>query len=61
MRVTVTRISDPCGHGVPLLDFVGHRDLLDRWAEQKGPEGLVAYRGEKNQASIDGIVGYKRL
>jgi hypothetical protein len=44
---------------VPLLDFVGNRDALDAWTEKKGPEGLRAYRREKNQASIDGIPGYE--
>jgi hypothetical protein len=61
IRVAITRISDSCGYGVPLLDFVGDRDTLDRWAEKKGPAGLIAYRDEKNQASIDGISGYRKV
>jgi hypothetical protein len=60
IRVAVSRISDSCGFGVPHLDFVGHRDALDRWTEKKGAEGLVAYRAEKNRTSIDGITGYKK-
>ena len=59
VRTTVTRISDSCGHGVPLLDFVGNRNLLDKWSETKGPEGLAIYRAAKNRASIDGIPGHK--
>jgi len=59
IHVTITRISDSCGYGVPLFDFVGNRDVLDRWAEQKGPEGLAAYRRQKNDLSIDEIPGYK--
>jgi hypothetical protein len=58
IRVIVSRIADSCGFGVPHLEFVEHRDSLDRWTEKKGPEGLVAYRREKNHASIDGIQGY---
>jgi hypothetical protein len=60
IRVTLTRISDSCGFGVPRLDFVEQRDAMDRWAEKKGPEGVAAYRREKNQLSIDGIPGYKK-
>ena len=52
-----TGISDSCGHGVPLMDFVGHRDLIARWSDSKGPEGLAQYRALKNCASIDGLPG----
>jgi pyridoxamine 5'-phosphate oxidase-like protein len=55
--VDVTRVSDSCGYGVPMMDMVGERDLLRLWAEKKGPEGVVDYRVEKNSASIDGLPG----
>lgn len=55
--VDVDRVSDSCGYGVPLLDLVGERDQLARWADSKGPEGLVAYRAEKNAHSLDGLPG----
>ena len=49
-----------CGFGVPLLEFKEHRPQLREWAERKGPEGVVAYRAEKNRVSIDGLAtGYK--
>ena len=60
IRVTVTRISDSCGFGVPRFDFVAQRDTMDRWAETKGSDGLILYRREKNRVSIDGIPGYKK-
>jgi hypothetical protein len=53
--VDVTRVSDSCGYAVPLYDFVGDRDLLDRWTENRGAEKLVTYRAEKNAESIDGL------
>jgi hypothetical protein len=43
-----------CGFGVPLYDFVGYRDTLRRWSEQKGKEGLKKHWAEHNQLSIDG-------
>jgi hypothetical protein len=49
------------GHGVPVMQFVGHRDLIERWSVKKGPNGLAEYRTAKNGASIDGITGYKEL
>ena len=56
--VTLSRISDSCGYSVPLMDFVGDRDTLDRWTEKKSAEELRAYRAAKNRTSIDGIPGY---
>jgi hypothetical protein len=49
------RVQTSCGEAVPLYSFVGERDDLVTWAEKKGPDGLDAYRREKNVASIDGL------
>jgi len=55
--VEVRRISSSCGFGVPLLKYEGDRDQVFRWAQKKGPEGLKAYKREKNRRSIDGLPG----
>src|SRR3954471_10402906 len=55
--VDVERVSDSCGFGVPEMELVGERDLLRLGAERRGPDGLAAYRAEKNAASIDGLPG----
>ena len=55
--VDVTRVSTSCGFGVPLLGYQGDRDQHFRWAQRKGPEGLRAYKQEKNRHSIDGLPG----
>jgi hypothetical protein len=55
--VDVERVGDTCGYGVPLMDLVGERDQLDRWAASKGPDGIAAYRAEKNEVSLDGLPG----
>lgn len=57
VTVEVTRVSDSCGYGVPVMDLVGERDLLALGAAKRGPEGLAAYRAEKNARSIDGLPG----
>ena len=46
-----------CGFGVPLYEFVGHRETLLSYAEKLGPEKLAEYRREKNRQSIDGLPG----
>ncbi len=55
--VDVERVSDSCGFGVPVMELVGERDLLRLSAEKRGPDGLAAYRAEKNARSIDGLPG----
>ena len=55
--VSVDRIADSCGFGVPRMDFVGPRDKLLVSAERKGPEKLAEYRILKNTRSIDGLPG----
>jgi hypothetical protein len=59
IRVELTRVATTCGFGVPLMDYLGERDQLTKWCEKKGPEGLAAYRQEKNAKSIDDLVGYQ--
>lgn len=58
IAVDVTRISDSCGWGVPVMEMTGERDLLRLQAEKKGVEGMSAYRAEKNARSIDGLPGF---
>lgn len=59
--VDAERISDSCGYGVPLMDFTGFRDAMDKWEAQKGPQGLAAYRAEHNAVSLDGLPGLEEL
>lgn len=51
----VERVQTSCGYGVPLYDYVGERDQLDRWAEHKGEQGVEDYWREKNVVSVDGF------
>ncbi len=55
--VEVTRVSTSCGYAVPLMKYEGERSQLFAWAQKKGPEGLRAYKREKNATSIDGLPG----
>ena len=48
-------VQTSCGYAVPVMEYVGDRDTLTRWAEAKGEDGLVEYVCEKNVESIDGL------
>jgi hypothetical protein len=51
----IRRVQTSCGFGVPRMEEPRQRDMLIRWAESKGPEGLARYRAEKNTRSLDGL------
>ena len=51
----ITRVQTSCGYAVPMMEYVGERDTLIRWAESKGIDGLDEYRQRKNMQSIDGL------
>jgi Pyridoxamine 5'-phosphate oxidase len=55
--VSVQRIADSCGYGVPLFEYKGERTQLPAWAERKGPDGIAEYKSKKNRRSIDGLPG----
>jgi hypothetical protein len=51
----IERVQTSCGFGVPLYAYQGQRDQMERWADSKGEDGIIAYREEKNRVSIDGL------
>lgn len=54
--LAVDLVQTSCGYGVPLFDYEGERDSMDRWAEAKiADDALDAYQREKNTQSIDGL------
>ena len=56
--VDIERISDSCGYGIPLMEYAGERDLLQRYFTRRGPEGAADYRRRKNRTSIDGLPAF---
>ncbi|HUW03437.1 MAG TPA: pyridoxamine 5'-phosphate oxidase family protein [Acidimicrobiales bacterium] len=57
IRVHLHRVTTSCGYGVPQMDFVSERGMLEDWAERKGLDGVVAYQDDNNTTSIDGLPG----
>lgn len=53
--VNIDQLQTSCGYAVPFYDYKGEREALNRWAEQKGDEGIRQYWKDKNQISIDGL------
>jgi hypothetical protein len=53
-------LSPSCGFSVPLMSYERERPTLIEWADRKGPDGLDAYRSEKNATSIDGLPALRR-
>lgn len=51
----IHKVQTSCGYAVPLFDYAGERDTYFKWAEGKGPEGLVEYRNSHNLVSQDGL------
>ena len=61
IRVSLERVADSCGFGVPRYRYEGQRSTLTDWAEKKGPDGVRAYTAEKNRESLDSLPGLRRL
>jgi len=55
VRLEIDMVQSSCGFGVPFFDYTGERDAMDKWAQARGHDALVAYRQEKNRVSIDGF------
>jgi hypothetical protein len=57
--VTVTRVADSCGYGVPLMRYEGERPHSDLSTAKRlrvhGPDALLDYQAENNRRSIDGL------
>jgi len=51
----IDKVQTSCGFSVPLYTYDGERDHAKKWAENKGAEGLEAYKAEKNFISLDGL------
>jgi hypothetical protein len=55
--VDLDRISDSCGWSVPLMDYLGERDVLDRAQLRRDEAYFAEYAATRNARSIDGLPG----
>jgi hypothetical protein len=65
VSVSVDRIADSCGYGVPLMNYEGARPHQELWAAKRlkagGEDALTEYQRENNSHSIDGLPALDRL
>ena len=52
--MTVEMLQTSCGYAVPFFDHAGPRDTLEKWTEDRGPDGIRAYWAEQNATTLDG-------
>ncbi len=48
-------VQTSCGFGVPLFDYEGERENLQRWADSKSQDEIEDYWRAKNKISLDGL------
>jgi hypothetical protein len=62
--VRVTRVSDSCGYGVPLMSYEGRRPHQGASSAKRlrvhGPEGFLDYQRKHNAESLDGLPAVDR-
>jgi hypothetical protein len=51
----VDMVQTSCGFSVPYYSYEGERDHAEKWALNKGEDGLESYKAEKNRISLDGL------
>ena len=51
----IHKVQTSCGFSVPYYEYNGERDHAQKWAENKGADGLELYIKEKNRISLDGL------
>ena len=57
IKLSIDRVADSCGFGVPMFEFTGARDQYSKYMDQLDDEGLRQAQLEWNEASIDGLPG----
>jgi hypothetical protein len=54
LDMQIDLVQTSCGYAVPYFDYVSDRDVLFKWADAKGEEGIEDYWRQNNQLSMDG-------
>lgn len=52
--VSIDLVQTSCGYAVPFMDYVEDRQVLSKWAANRGKEGIAEYWQNRNQVSLDG-------
>ncbi len=57
IKLSIDRITDSCGWGVPMFEFQGNRDQFEKYDEQKSDAELRKNQLKWNMESVDGLPG----
>jgi hypothetical protein len=60
IRLSIQRIGDSCGWGVPKYEYKGMRDQYPKYMKQVGQVGLRRAQLKSNMTSINGLPGLKK-
>ncbi len=60
IKISITRVADSCGWGVPFFDYKDEREQLHRHLEHKPIEEWKEHRYRTNALSVDGLPGLVR-
>jgi hypothetical protein len=55
IATNVYQVQTSCGFSIPYYEYTGERDHAEKWAKNKGADGLETYKKEKNLVSLDGL------
>lgn len=53
-RLPLELVQTSCGYAVPRYELQSERPTLNKWAEQKGADGIEQYWRQKNTVTLDG-------
>ena len=53
-HLQIDLVQTSCGYAVPNYEFLGDKETLNTWSENKGAQGIEQYWRDKNRLSIDG-------
>jgi len=54
-EMKVELVLTSCGFGVPQYKYIGERNKLQKWAENKGRDRMKMYWAEKNTQTLNGV------
>lgn len=52
--VNIEMVQTSCGYAVPFMEYKGERDVLTKWTEDKGSDGIADYWDTRNRETLDG-------
>lgn len=54
IELNLDLVLTSCGEAVPYFEYKGERPDLRNWYKKKGDNGILKYKKDKNQLSLDG-------